>query len=95
MTSDIWQKATENIERLYGKCPSLEPIVAALYVAGGAFVLTSLFRVLSPNFDREGNFSTAVMSIGAVAGALVQWRRREFYRHRIAKEYTRLSEIRK
>jgi hypothetical protein len=35
------------------------------------------------------------MSIGAVAGAVVQWRRREFHRDRAAKEYTRLSEIRK
>ena len=95
MTSDIWQRATENIERLHGKCPSLEPIVAAVYVAGGAFVLTSLFRILFPNFDLEGNFSAAVMSIGAVAGAVVQWRRREFHRDRAAKEYTRLSEIRK
>jgi hypothetical protein len=95
MTSDVRQRATENVERLYGKRPSLEPIVAALYVAGGAFVLTSLFRVLSPNFDLEGNFSMIVMFIGAIAGALVQWRRREFYRRRISKEYTRLSEGRK
>jgi hypothetical protein len=95
MTSDIRQRATENIERLYGKRPSPEPIVAALYVAGGAFVLTSFFRVLSPNFDLEGDFSSAVMFIGAIAGALVQWRRREFYRLRIAKEYTHLSESRK
>jgi hypothetical protein len=95
MTSDIWLKATENIEHLYGKCPTLEPVVAALYVAGSAFVLTSLFRVLAPNFDLQGNFSTAIMSIGAIAGAFVQWQRRKFYRNRIAKEYTRLSETRK
>lgn len=95
MTSEMRQRATENVERLYGKRPSLEPIVAALYVAGGAFILTSLFRVLSPHFDLEGNFSMVVMFLGAVAGALVQSRRMEFYRRRISKEYTRLSESRK
>lgn len=95
MKSDIWQNATENIERLHGKYPSIEPIVAALYVAGGAFVLTSLFRIISPKSDLEGNFSAVVMFIAAGAGALVQWRRREFYRRRISTEYTRLSEGRK
>lgn len=95
MTSDIWQKAAENIERLHGKCPPLEPILAAIYFAGGAFVVTSLFRILASDSDPEGSVSAIIVSIAAILGGLVQWRRRERYRYRITTEYTRLAEGRK
>jgi hypothetical protein len=95
MTSDIWEKATENIERLHGKSPTLEPVIAAIYFAGGAFVVTSLFRILSSDSDLEGNISARLVFVAATLGGFVQWRRREWYRYKITSEYMRLVEGRK